>query len=109
MDAWKLTRSSIDVKRHFDIKFCNIQFSQVASEEVKLSIEHASLHDPEIQDESIGRLYESAKELVGDFELINSIRHAVVQYICAKEPESCEDLADYEEHVAGVFEHKVKD
>ena len=109
MDAWKLTRSSIDVKRHFDIKFCNIQFSQVASEEVKLSIEHASLHDSDIDREVIGRMYESAKELAGDFELINSIRHTVIQYICAKEPESCEDLADYEEHVAGVFEHKVKD
>ena len=76
---------------------------------MELALEHASLHDSDIEHQSIGRLYESAKELVGDFELINSIRHAVIQYICAKEPESCEDLADYEEHVADVFEHKTKD
>ena len=76
---------------------------------MELALEHASLHDSDIEHQSIGRLYESAKELAGDFELFNSIRHTVIQYICAKEPESCEDLADYEEHIADEVEHIIKD
>ena len=89
--------------------YLNVKFSQVLTEEVKLVLEHASLHDSDIDREVIGRMYESAKELAGDFELFNSIRHAVIQYICAKEPESCEDLADYEEHIADEVEHIIKD
>ena len=57
---------------------------------------------------NIARVYEASVELVDDFKLINGIRHAVIQYICVKEPTACPTLTAYESEVADALEHEIK-
>ena len=73
-----------------------------------MAIDRTSLQNSKFKRLNIARLYEASVELVEDFELINSIRHAVIQYICVKEPGSCDTLAAYESQIADALEHQIK-
>ena len=74
-----------------------------------MAIDGASLQNKKFDRLNIARIYEASVELVDDFELINGIRHAVIQYICVKEPAACPTLQAYEEKVADALEHEITD
>ncbi|KAL5266131.1 hypothetical protein ACHWQZ_G006697 [Mnemiopsis leidyi] len=81
---------------------------RVATEEVKMAIDGASLQNTKFDRLNIARLYEASVELVDDFEVINKIRHAVIEYICKKEPGSCATLQRYEASVADALENEIR-
>ena len=84
-----------------------IQWSQVATEEVKMAIDQAALQPTKFDRLNIARIYQASVELVDDFGLINAIRHAVIQYICVKEPKACPTLTAYETQVADALENEI--
>ena len=96
------------MRRYLIITLEIIRFTlQVATEEVKMAIDNASLQNTKFNRLNIARLYEASVELVEDFGLINDIRHSVIKYICRKEPESCDTLAAYERNVADALEREI--